>query len=466
MVGPLLMSGTFRWQLSEVLNEKREAGHAEVDSTDKIELKSPEGWTETTSTVPGDPLCPPPGTKAAFRLCDLCAYRLSRIEGAPRCELYWPEKNRDRAVAACAEFLTRYGPRLRVPNEPFETKNGQKMTLGVSPFFPMAYHLVRLALEVREEGPAGPGDDHNGEAVFCLVPRKLRYPDDAQFLHDNVVACKMAKLPVAAVWTTLKDYPCLKQVYDDAGKSKKVIGYDQTGAVWQAEELRSGETWRRYYGFVGRHCIAKVPAEQIDFPWDRDFARPLGPAFDGDMVPLFGMRLGPKAFGLGLFRLGSPMSCKLRVRNHTGLDQTLPPLIEKRPGAVIPTGGFAFDIRLDYTPYNCSGEKVPGLPPPLPADFPYDELPWKAVPRKAGARFELKRPPGPLLPTEEFDVVEFDLSEQFDVSHSGGYELRVRVTAAGEDATKKAAEEYHDYVSFMIADRQPERPAEKPAAAK
>ena len=63
---------------------------------------------------PNDTLCPPPGTKSPFRMCDACAYGLSRLEGTPRCELFWPEKNRDRAVAACAAFLRQYGHRLRL----------------------------------------------------------------------------------------------------------------------------------------------------------------------------------------------------------------------------------------------------------------------------------------------------------------------------------------------------------------
>ena len=32
----------------------------------------------------------------------------------------------------------------------------------------------------------------------------------------------------------------------------------QTGRVWQAEEVREGDRWRRYYGFVGRHALTRV----------------------------------------------------------------------------------------------------------------------------------------------------------------------------------------------------------------
>ena len=40
--------------------------------------------------------------------------------------------------------------------------------------------------------------------------------------------------------------------------------YDREGVLWQAEEVLAGGKWQRYYGFVGRHIIAKVPAEEIE----------------------------------------------------------------------------------------------------------------------------------------------------------------------------------------------------------
>ena len=51
----------------------------------------------------------------------------------------------------------------------------------------------------------------------------------------------------------------------------------QTGRVWQAEEVREGDRWRRYYGFVGRHALTRVPAEEIEFPPEKD-GPPAAPA--------------------------------------------------------------------------------------------------------------------------------------------------------------------------------------------
>jgi hypothetical protein len=334
--------------------------------------------------------------------------------------------------------------------------------LDSSPFSQSPSHHLRLALDVRDE-PARPADVSNGRAAFSLVPSKLEHPHDADFLYRNVRSCQGLKLPVEAVWTTLKEYPVLKSEYGPAGKSKTIIGYEQRGVVWQAEELRSGNGWRRYYGFVGRHCIAKVPAEEIDFPGDGD--SPLGPAFDGSVVPVFADN--PKREGairLGVFRLGSPMMCKLVVRNHTGLDRPLPPLIEKHPGVVASPGSFIFDVQLDYTPYNCEDEKVAGMPPPLPGTLFWNLLPWKTVPRRIGSRLEPNRPPQPLPPTEDFTVVEFDLAKLFEITHSGSYELRVKFAEAGKNAAKQGEEEYHDYVSFLIADPLSNAPPKTPRA--
>ena len=43
----------------------------------------------------------------------------------------------------------------------------------------------------------------------------------------------------------------------------------EDGWVWQAEEVRKGGQWERYYGFVGRHVIARVPASSIELAGGR-----------------------------------------------------------------------------------------------------------------------------------------------------------------------------------------------------
>ena len=34
--------------------------------------------------------------------------------------------------------------------------------------------------------------------------------------------------------------------------------YEQDGWIWQAEEVRKGDRWDRYFGFVGPHVIARA----------------------------------------------------------------------------------------------------------------------------------------------------------------------------------------------------------------
>ncbi|MBC7807701.1 MAG: hypothetical protein H7145_16330 [Akkermansiaceae bacterium] len=48
------------------------------------------------------------------------------------------------------------------------------------------------------------------------------------------------------------------------------------GKIYQAEEEWDGKRWRRYYGFVGSHTIAKVAADEITITDFRYAARNAG----------------------------------------------------------------------------------------------------------------------------------------------------------------------------------------------
>ena len=75
------------------------------------------------------------------------------------------------------------------------------------------------------------------------------------------------------------------RTYDAEGHALPDIEGLQTGLVWQAEEVREGDRWRRYYGFVGRHALTRVPAEEIEFPapWRQGWA-PLSTDLDRKSV--------------------------------------------------------------------------------------------------------------------------------------------------------------------------------------
>src|SRR5262249_45456490 len=144
------------------------------------------------------------------------------------------EAQRDRAIFDIEKSLSRYGDRYRYTNEDFGRwdRNGDQAQLTFPPL----------------DHPASDGDVGRGAAIFTLAGgRPLKLP----------------ARPLRAKWITLKSFPQTQVHYDQRTKRQtQSIGYDQDGWVWQAEEAAG----RRFYGFVGRHVIARVPADEIEFP--------------------------------------------------------------------------------------------------------------------------------------------------------------------------------------------------------
>ncbi len=131
-----------------------------------------------------------------------------------------------------------------------------------------------------------------------------------------------------ARWVTLKDHPWDARTFDPkTGKTDVAVKYDQDGAVWQAEEVFKDGRRRRFYGFVGRYDVARVPAEDIEFPADelaRYWAnlsggldcRVLEPGASEQEGLLHFVRLG----------VGGPLWFTIKLRNRTGLDRDVPAL--------------------------------------------------------------------------------------------------------------------------------------------
>jgi hypothetical protein len=61
-----------------------------------------------------DAFVPKSEVSVSFRQCDHIAHRLSRIEGLPKLELYWPEAKRDEALAEVTAFLKENGTTLKL----------------------------------------------------------------------------------------------------------------------------------------------------------------------------------------------------------------------------------------------------------------------------------------------------------------------------------------------------------------
>jgi hypothetical protein len=414
--GPLMTLPAFRRQVARLLEDRREAGQVEVISNEEIRTGVENGRDPTRSTVPDDPLCPPPGTKAAFRICDVCAYGLSSLDGAPKCELFWPERERDRAVEACAGYLRQYGDHIRLVPQRYAFGN--------------PYH-VQLVLPVLDR-PATPEDMRRGDAVFSLAGQ------------GTARVCKMPRLPVAARWTTQTDYPVLRDEWDDAAEEyKKITAYEQDGIVWQAEEVRSGGRWQRYYGFVGCHGLAKVPAEEIEFPWTGTYVGVPAPSNVLNPMPLDdALDIGWTGPGPGaVFTIGGPLVCRMLVRNRAGMEQTLPPLTTSGDHAKPAGDAVTIDTQLCW------------MHPLAYWDWraAHTPAPWAPLVPKRPERLILKRPERPLGPGEEFEILRCDLNEQFGPLRAGQYGFRTKLISNRETRSQEEPD-----VFFQLVESEPE----------
>src|SRR6185503_15591563 len=98
----------------------------------------------------------------------------------------------------------------------------------------------------------------------------------------------------------------------------------QAGIVWQAEEAREDGRWRRYYGFVGRHARARVPAEEIEFPAAANSGwTPVSAALDARLLPPGATDDGPSVVPARASPDG-PLTVEVWLRNRRGVDSPAP----------------------------------------------------------------------------------------------------------------------------------------------
>lgn len=186
-----------------------------------------------------DPLLPKPGEKRTVRVCDWYALRLARLEGSPEFEAFWPQEKRDAAIQADLAFVRDWSDR-------FAWNSLQQVPVDL--FFVPARMIFP-----RRDRPATDADVRAHTAIFSLAG------------SGQVRAVALDPFPTEAKWTTLKHPLVLFQSYDPKKKRQATMSEpDQRGWIWQAEERMENGRWKRYYGFVGRHIVAKVPAEEIE----------------------------------------------------------------------------------------------------------------------------------------------------------------------------------------------------------
>jgi len=341
-----------------------------------------------------DPLAGKLGPQVTFRAKDSMAKELSELDGFPRFELYWPEKDRDRALARTLAHLRRYGDRYRVgPN-----LSG----------FPEAQEVAARFPEL--DGPATRADVEAGLAIFSL-PGERRSVD-------------LGKLPRTAQWITLKECPFRRRSFDEStGKMTEEVAWDQGGQVWQAEEQHIDGAWKRFYGFVGAGHIARVPADEIEFPggelWspvagslDCRLKMPGSVLYDSDSTP-------------EPVTANQPLVFALELHNRAGHTQEVARDWIWRDGQkLVIRDGLEFRLRWH---------------PPAPRTWWFVKVPaqksteWKDVAPKPVTRGD-RSGRRSVEAAHEFQAFETDVRLWFEVEKPGFYELRVRVLGGTPNA--------------------------------
>ena len=180
---------------------------------------------------------------------------------------------------------------------------------------------------------------------------------------------------------------------------------------------------------------AKVPAAEIEFPWD--VTMPAAPPLNEISFPLpldDALDICWTAPRLNMVaNIDSPPIFRLLVRNHSGVERTLPRLTagvdpaRRSDGAVTIDTGLCWMHPLAYW---------------ANADH---HGPWTPLPLPESKRPTFSQPQRPLAPGEVFEVLRWDLKEQFGPLRPGWYGFRMKI---GPHATQSV--EYPDVFFVLI----------------
>ena len=338
----------------------------------------------------------PVGVEYPFRRCDLLASQLAGLEGCPQISLFWPEARRDEAVASCVFYLKRFGALFTT--EPLAGMRD----------FPESQAHLRFPILAR---PATREDVSATRAIFSLEGQ------------GETRLASLPGFPQKAKWTTLKDTP---QIWTDQnGVSRRV--YDTEGYVWQAEEIRNGNVWERFYGFVGHHVIARAPASEIEFasqfgPWSN-----LEGGLDARIELLEQRKTG--------YELGRPIVVTVHIRNRLGVTRSSPSeFIQPGPdGKPAIRKGISLSLWL-------AGSRSPR------SIFNRVE-PDNVIEPKRNAHFDPGEGSRMLAPLEAFEAMRLDLSDWFDLTKPGKYRADVSFTAGSGVGEGSAGQAY-----FQVGD--------------
>ncbi|HET6251088.1 MAG TPA: hypothetical protein VFE47_25600 [Tepidisphaeraceae bacterium] len=380
---PLLGLKSFRDQMMRGLCDESEYCTITIQKNRTAELSN----TAQQLPIPtGETLVAPEGTVAKIRNCDEYAYELSLCAGAPCIQFYWPLAQRDAAVKACKEFLTNFGDNLRYTDN-YQFKGE----------FPEMRATARLTFAPLDH-PATKEDVAAHRAIFSLegIGERRLY--------------KLPSIPAKGAWITLKKYPFDQQYFGVDGKSGVNHMFLQDCWVWQAEEVKTANGWERYFGVVGPHEIAKVPAADIDLTDQFGWASlPNGldlkieaPGTDGQGHT---SKLSAKA----------PLLAKIVIRNRRGISQALPTqFVAKAADGKL---SLRKGMKIVLTPSPDQGARGNAADASGPKS-----LPMKPVSSLSAEQMKQEKV---LESTETLTVSEFDLRDLFDISRPGSYQLQL-----------------------------------------
>ena len=268
--------------------------------------------------------------------------------------------------------------------------------------------------------PATPDDVAQLRAIFTLAG------------EGETRTVRLRERPLRVSWIALKDKP-VRYLASRADTGETVPGdltWDQQGWVWQAEEVLKDGKWRRWYGFVGPHALAKLPAEEVRLP-----GGPLtkeGFAANLDMAGLTDQQSGavfPEA--LAKMLPGMPLRAVCRITNCSGIDRAAPAEFYRKDPRTGPALLAGFDVKVLYVPPEKAEDS--GVEDIVFCETPETEiggdLPWQRLPCKVTARFKAEGPGRMLAMGEEFKTGEIDLTELFDLTRPGLYAVQFVFTA-------------------------------------